>query len=135
MKPNYEHNNAYIYKLENGIIKVQIKDNVSIEEKDIIEIKNINTELSNRKQYFLLFIAGKDAHISKEARELSAEEEMSKNKLAQAFVINSLAQKIIVDFFINVQKPSVLTKVFTDEEKALKWLTALSNKGYTNNEQ
>ncbi len=135
MKTHYEHSKANIYKLEKNIIKVQIKDGVTIEVDDVIEMKKINIEITKNKKYFLLFIAGKDAHISKEARELSAGEEMSKNKIAQAFVINSLAQKIITNFFINVQKPNLTSKAFTTEEKALNWLLMLSKKDKIKNEQ
>ncbi len=128
MKADFENNKALIYKLEDDIIKVQIKDSASIEEEDLLEMKDFNKKLAEDKNYYLLFIAGKDAHISKEAREKSTEKEISENKIAQAFVVQSLAHKIIVNFFINIQRPSMPTKMFTDEKEAINWLKSLKRK-------
>lgn len=133
MKADFENSKVLIYKLKDDIIKVLIKDSASIEVEDLLEMKDFNKKLAGGKDYYLLFIAGKDSHISKEAREKSTGKEISENKLAQAFVVQSLAHKIIANFFINIQKPSMPTKMFTNEKEAIHWLKSL--KGKSKNEQ
>lgn len=48
--------------------------------------------------------------------------EGNKYAKADAFVITSLPQKIIGNFFLKFHKPEVPTKLFVEEEKAIKWL-------------
>lgn len=41
---------------------------------------------------------------------------------AEAFVITSLPQRLLGNFYLNNFKPIVPAKVFTDKEEAVKWL-------------
>lgn len=41
---------------------------------------------------------------------------------ADAFVIRSMAQKLMANFYINMVRPERPTKIFTSREDALKWL-------------
>lgn len=41
---------------------------------------------------------------------------------ADAFIIKSLPQKIIGNFFLKFHKPKIPTKLFSDYTKAIKWL-------------
>ena len=52
---------------------------------------------------------------------------LSKNKnnpysKADAFIINSLAQKILANFYVKINKPERPTKFFDKEDEALEWL-------------
>lgn len=42
--------------------------------------------------------------------------------VADAFVIHSLAQKILANTFLRFQTPTIPTKFFSSEEKAVEWL-------------
>ena len=42
---------------------------------------------------------------------------------ADAYVLKSLAQKIIANFYIRLNKPKIPTNFFTDEDSAIEWLT------------
>ena len=43
-------------------------------------------------------------------------------QIAEAFLLTSLAQKILINFYIRFDKPLVPSKVFTNKEKAIEWL-------------
>ena len=69
-----------------------------------------------------LIVLGRHASITTEARALLSDKTRSKIKSIEAIVVNSLAQKIIVNFIVLLNKPLQPTKLFTSEEKALEWL-------------
>ena len=49
-------------------------------------------------------------------------EEANRLTIADAFVINSLPQRIMANFYLNVVKPLKPTKFFKTEEEAFSWL-------------
>ena len=49
----------------------------------------------------------------------------NKNTLADALVINSLAHKILANFYMKMNKPVKPTKIFTSQKKAVDWLKNL----------
>jgi hypothetical protein len=56
------------------------------------------------------------------ARVFSASEEGSKYSVAEAFVVKSLSQRLIANFYVKVNKPPIPSKVFNSEKEAIKWL-------------
>ncbi|MBT6439526.1 MAG: hypothetical protein HOB26_01255 [Flavobacteriales bacterium] len=109
-----------------GIIRLQLNDRADIEVHHIDEIYKANQKLSEGSKYSLLVIIGKYTNVSPEARELAANKELSKNRTSLAFVTDSLAHKLVVNFFIKFNRPSTPTKLFTDEEEAIRWLKGKS---------
>ncbi len=105
-----------------GIIQVNCQDNVEIDAKESEEMVQAIGELSGGKKALVLGIAGYNTTATSEARNHSASQEGIKFTLADAFVINSLAQKIIGNFYLGFHKPGVPTKVFDDTDKAVEWL-------------
>jgi hypothetical protein len=110
------------------IVENKIIDGSNIDVIDLTEIRNINRTLTKDKPYSILLDAGKFTSITAEAREISATEEFSKNLIAKAFVINSIPQRIVGNFYIKVNKPFASTKLFTSKEKAIEWLIHELNK-------
>ena len=113
------------------IVENKIIDGSNIDVIDLTEIRNINRTLTKDKPYSILLDAGKFTSITAEAREISATEEFSKNLIAKAFVIHSIPQRIVGNFYIKVNKPFASTKLFTSKEKAIEWLIDELNK-YSN---
>lgn len=119
---------ATIRVLKSGIIENIIHDYASIEEKNVLEIKTANKELSKGKPYVILVDSGIYTTISKEARELSASKDFSQQTIAKALIVRGLGQRIIGQFYINVNKPHIKTKIFAEREKAIKWLASQISK-------
>lgn len=107
--------------IEPQIIKLLVVDGIELEKKDAKEMIAEAIELANGSEYAILFDATKSGTISFEAREEFAK---SKKRKAVAIVTNSLANKLIGNFFINFHKPKSSSRIFSSEEEATKWLRA-----------
>lgn len=104
------------------LIENIIHNYTTIEEEDLLELKEANVKISNGQPYAVLIDSGMMTHITKEARELLASKEFAQNSIAKALLVRSLGHRIVGQFYIRVNKPHVKTELFTDREKAIKWL-------------
>lgn len=84
-------------------------------------------QLAKGKKLYHLFIFCDCTVPNREARNFFMSQEGCVNKHAEAIVANSLAQKMVFDFMINVERPLVRTKLFNSEIEALSWLQSLQN--------
>lgn len=107
-----------------GIVQINYGDDLEIDVKEAEEIQNTIGELTQGKKALVLNIAGKNTSATSDARNHSASPVGVRFTIADAFVINSLAQKILANFYINFHKPLVNTKFFDDLDTATKWLKA-----------
>ena len=78
--------------------------------------------IGDGKKYPILIVAGKYTLADKEVRDFAAGEYGNKYTIAAAFVIKSLAQKILGNAYLKVNKPLTPTALFDSEEKAIAWL-------------
>lgn len=108
--------------LEDSIVESYIKAGIVVEIEDLQELKKISSELASHKPYVILVSSGELASFSKEARELSASKNFITNARAKAVVVDSIAKKIIGNFYLKVNKPYLQTKLFSDKTEALSWL-------------
>lgn len=123
--------------LGNGIIENIIKENVAVEYDDVLKIKQVNQSLAKGKKYALLVSSEPFATITKEARELSASKEFANTTLAKAILIESLGQRLVVNFYLSINKPKIETKMFSIQEKeiAIEWLKSIMKKEAYNSSQ
>ncbi len=117
-----ELNSSTISLRSDGIILFDVKPNVTITEKDAKEMVDTAGKIGGNKKHLILIIAGKYALADKEARDFAAGEYGNKYTIAGAFVIKSLAQKILGNAYLKVNKPLTPTALFDSEEKAVAWL-------------
>jgi hypothetical protein len=117
----YQSNKA-TFIVEGGIIIVRYKEEAEIELDDVIEHSKILKEITNGVKMPIL-VDGRKAHaVSPEAREFAASPQESALRSAQALLVNSLAAKLVANFYINFNKPLHPVKVFKTEKAAIKWL-------------
>lgn len=108
--------------LEKGIIENVIKTGTILEKKDIHELKKLNLKMANGEKYTVLVSPEHLSSITKEARELVACEPFAKTNKAKALLITNLGHSILANFYLQINKPATLTKIFSDRESALMWL-------------
>ncbi|MES2589459.1 MAG: hypothetical protein V4622_10795 [Bacteroidota bacterium] len=92
---------------------------------DFNQLKDAAFQLGNGKRFYNLIIVGSHTLPNHEARVASTSVEGSIYKLADAFVIHSISQKILSNFYLNFHKPCVPTRFFNDVEKAKEWLAEI----------
>lgn len=107
---------------EDGILELHTNNEHVYSIEDTKENVESFGRLTGGKKAPVLIIGGSFTSISKETRIFMASEESLKYSAAEAFLLKSLAQKILINFYIRVDKPLVPTRVFTDKEKAIEWL-------------
>ena len=112
---------AEVSMREDGIVNtdVRIRDAVSLDQAK--EILNAYLKVGNGKKVPHLFTVTRFVIMEKEVMEF-ASNVANKKGLADAFVIHSLPQKLIGNFYLKFHKPTIPTKLFTSEEKAISWL-------------
>ncbi len=91
----------------------------------IKELAENNNRMINFRPCYMCSIIGQGLTIEKEAREKGTDPELQKYTLASAIVQDSLAHRILGNFIITVQRPTVPTKLFTSTQDALKWFDEL----------
>ena len=114
--------------ISDDVLLIDIKPECSIEVEDVLELKQAAEELGGGRRLFNVIKVGPFTLPSKLARELSCSPKGSEFKKADAFVLNSLAQKIIANFMVKVNNPVVPTKHFSSEDEALEWIECLRQK-------
>lgn len=104
-----------------SIIQLDLQ-NHSYTIEDIGEINWAIGELGAKKRVPLLVMAAEYSIVDNEARKFMSKPEAAPYSLAEAYVIKSLPQRILANFFINVTGPPVPTRFFTGLAPAITWL-------------
>ncbi len=123
VKESYVENILKAVLYDNGIIEI-IWD-TSIQEIEVIHLKKMQQtvfELGGGKKMPLYFSIHEFLGISGEARKYATSEEGVKYTLATTVLVDNLAKKILLNFFMHVNKPRVPTKGFTNREDCFLWL-------------
>jgi hypothetical protein len=115
---------------ENDFVKGWVEDNIMFAEfktktLDFDAAKaSVAVRVSSLKdKHFPTFIdARKVQSITKEARDYFASEEGSQNIIASALLIDSVVGKFMGNFFLQISKPKIPLRLFTNEAEALRWL-------------
>ena len=110
---------------ENNLVRIDIKGNYNIGAIESEEITKQLGILSKGKKMLVLMIADEITQFDQGAREYSASEAGSKYTLADALVVKNLAQRILANFYVTVNKPKIPSKTFNSEEEAKNWLFSL----------
>lgn len=115
--------NACILSLHNDdVIHIAMKPKVTLTLQDGESIVKGLAEIGGGKKFLLLFIAGLDTSATTEARYYASSPEANKYTIASAFVVTSIAQKVLGNAYVTFNKPVTPTKIFTDYDEAVKWL-------------
>lgn len=87
--------------------------------KEIIAARN--TLQPNKKQ-LIIWDLSTDPVPDKVSKKIAFEPEVVKITKASAFIVKSKVSQIVGNFFINLNSNLYPTKLFTDKERAKKWL-------------
>ena len=96
--------------------------------KSILKASHAFASESDEEFYFIIDLRGEGMNSTPESREYFANNPYNKYRLADAIIIDSLPNKLIVNFFINFNKPSVPARMFNDMDSAKKWINSMKKK-------
>lgn len=109
-----------------GILHIKIKPDEIFTKNDFLDLMDAAYKIGNGQRFLNLIDVGEHTTADADARALSASKEGSIYKIADAFVIYSLPQKIVGNFYASFNKPIIPTKFNTCEKEAIKWLNSLT---------
>ncbi|WP_317896869.1 DUF7793 family protein [Aurantibacillus circumpalustris] len=115
---------AYL-EYENNIVYVRAKDDLVLEKRDLQLLMETAIEMAAGEKYYALIDTSGTGESTPEARDYYSDSEFSKYRYADAYIVNSLATRLIVNFFIKFNKPKVKSRMFGTVEEATKWLEGL----------
>ena len=110
-----------IFMRDDGLLQVNIFKDTKVEVADAKEMVRQEGELSGGVKLPTLHIMGKYVVIGEGVREYSAKSG-TKFTSAEAYVLTSLAHRILGNFYLKVNKPAVPTRLFNNEGSAVQWL-------------
>jgi hypothetical protein len=113
---------AWISLLEKDVLRVEYKPDAFVDLEEFEENLRAYKKLMTTEKVYLLTVANPGAESSLAVRNQFASPERSAFKIAEAFVVSSLAQKLVANFVMKVQRPTHLLKFFNDEVSARAWL-------------
>ncbi len=108
-----------------GIIQVHASDH-TYSLSDIKDIHKAAIELSENKKILLLLITNRYTIVDEEGRQFLTKPEAKINFIAKAFVVRSLAQRILLNFVLHLKAVDLPVRFFTDKEEAANWLRSFS---------
>jgi hypothetical protein len=116
--------------LEDGVFRIKLyceRFDLSLAKVGVRE----RLRLCNGVSYPLLSDTRKVKHFDKETRAFLVQPDNITGITAGAFLVNNQLQKILANYFIQINKPPTPAKMFTNEADALNWLQQFKNIRYT----
>lgn len=114
------------YLLRRGdVVTAEVKENVDISVEKMNELLQEAVRIAGFKKYFVIVDARAGFRSEADVRDYYADNDYLKYRYADAFIVKSLAVRLMVNFYISFNKPSVPTKTFTDPEQAIRWINEL----------
>ncbi len=117
---------------EDDILLVKMKEGINLGQAEMEELLKQAVKLTAPDKYFAVIDTTSTYDSSVEARNFYAESEYCKHRYADAFIVNSLPMRLLVNFFIAFNKPKIPSKMFSDQESALNWVNSLKKELLTN---
>jgi len=111
--------------MENGLLHINIEPNSVILAEDVHELLEVVYKIGGGKKFKKLITLGEYTLADLETMKLSANEEGSKYKIAEAYVVKGMAQCMLISFYMYIIKPSNPAKFFTNETDAQNWLLSI----------
>lgn len=121
MSGNFFENNYIKAWYDNNIVAAEFKiDKLDLEAaKQTVELR---LKMVQGVKHLVLIDAQNVKTITKDARDYFASDEGSKFIIASALVLDSTVGKILGNFFLQISKPKVPLRLFTNKADALDWL-------------
>ena len=113
---------ARLRLLKMNLIHNSYLPNVDITPQKHMENHYALVELAGGNKLPILVDAAVLINFTVEAKKTAKELESITPTLKRAFVTNSLGHRMLINFFLNVFKPAIPNKVFSNYGDAVKWL-------------
>lgn len=124
MRKTLETSVAFL-SFEDDILLVKMKEGINLDQAEMEHLLKQAVEFTSPNKYFAIIDTTAPYDSTPESRSFYAESEYSNYRYADAFIVNSLPMRLLVNFFITFNKPKIPSKMFNNEESALNWIQSL----------
>lgn len=121
----FETHDAKIWLRKDGVIHISTFPHVETNLDDAIDTINFISNIckkTKKKKHPVIVDIRQVKNLTRDARNYFSGEEAHKYVTALAILVGSPVSRILGNFFMGMNKPLYPVKLFTDEEKAIKWL-------------
>jgi hypothetical protein len=108
--------------IEKHILLIEVNDFEIFEIEDLLVLRKWIIDSIPEKRLFNLFQFGIGSSLSKELREYAASNEGAQRTSGTAILVKNLAQQLLVDYYLKINKPIYPTRAFYKKEKAIEWI-------------
>ena len=105
-----------------GFYEILINDKEEFSVSDLQKLVKAQEELGSKKLP-VLAICSEHANTNSDLLKTISKNSNNPYSIADAFVITSMAQKILANFYIKIFIPERPTKFFNNKEEAITWLS------------
>jgi hypothetical protein len=106
---------------------VQIFNDVEFEIEDLEQLVQFQKELGDGKAYPVLIHPSYTATTNSDLIKYMSKKESLPYTVADAFILNSIPQKILAKLYLRFATPERPLNFFTNEDEAIKWLSKYFN--------
>jgi hypothetical protein len=124
MRKTLETSVAFL-SFEDDILLVKMKEGINLDQAEMEQLLKQAVEFTSPNKYFAIIDTTALYDSTPESRSFYAESDYSNYRYADAFIVNSLPMRLLVNFFITFNKPKIPSKMFNNEESALNWIQSL----------
>jgi hypothetical protein len=114
-----------IQRKSNDIVYVTFKDDCNLDIPLQMRLLDYYRDITGGKLMHFMFFAAENVSLSKEARDNAVKIEDQSMLGATAVVVDTLAYKLIANFYLKFNKPKRPYKVFSKEDEAITWLKTI----------
>lgn len=114
-----------IQRKSNDIVYVTFKDDCNLDITLQMRLLDYYRDITGGKLMHFMFFAAENVSLSKEARDNAVKIEDQSMLGATAVVVDTLAYKLIANFYLKFNKPKRPYKVFSKEDEAITWLKTI----------
>lgn len=114
-----------IQRKSNDIVYVTFKDDCNLDIPLQMRLLDYYRDITGGKLMHFIFFAAENVSLSKEARDNAVKIEDQSMLGATAVVVDTLAYKLIANFYLKFNKPKRPYKVFSKEDEATTWLKTI----------
>jgi hypothetical protein len=107
---------------KDNIVFLRLKEDADFTLSSTKEQHQAQDELTQQDSYAVLVDARNHVTISKESREFMANYNNPRRKATAILTNKNAAMLIMANFYMNVNKPRIPTKLFNHESEAVQWL-------------
>ena len=110
---------------QEDVLTVLLKENSELEPNEFNDLLDQAMEFVEYKKHYVIIDTRLIYNASSETRKLYAESPHKVYRYADAFIVNSLAMRLLVNFYITFQRPEIPARMFNNEKAAMIWIKEL----------